>query len=118
MKMPLFITAIAALSLAALAVIFAADTVPIQGNYSKSRLDDICADAGGKSYGDGDKAYGCSRENVTVECWRDGSCKGYVYFQIAASRSRIADPAALLMQSPTAKEVATSAPGDTLTQQR
>ncbi|HEV8389820.1 MAG TPA: hypothetical protein VGQ35_08250 [Dongiaceae bacterium] len=117
MKIHLFIAAIAALSLAALAVTFAATIVPIQGRYSKTGLDGICAVAGGKSYGSTNKAYGCSKGTVTVECRKDGACTGYVYFQIVADGPMTSDPAALLQHSSNPKRVTTSAGDELLTQQ-
>ena len=68
---------------------FAAKIVEIQGKYSKIKLDGICAANGGNSYGTADTAYGCTKGNVSVECQKDGSCKGYVFMQ-AAQRNTIA----------------------------
>lgn len=89
MKTRTFIAAVAALGLSTVA--FTADTasaakiIPIQGKYSKIKLDGICAANGGSSYGTADTAYGCS--------------KGYVFMQAAGSGMNTAhNPQAVLQQ--------------------
>ena len=103
MKTRSFIAAIAALSLSTLAVTaapaLAAKIVEIQGKYTKIKLDGICAANGGNSYGTADTAYGCSKGNVTVECQKDGSCKGYVFMQSAQRNTIAGNPASVLQQS-------------------
>lgn len=117
------IAAIAALSLSILAVTavpaFAAKIVEIQGKYSKIKLDGICAANGGNSYGTADTAYGCSKGNVTVECQKDGSCKGYIFMQAAQRNTIMGNPASVLQQSeaPTTRGTMNGAAGGTLTQQ-
>jgi hypothetical protein len=113
----LFIAAIAAASLVGLDAIFTATTVPIAGRYSKASLDDICAASGGRGYGSADKAYGCSRRNVTVECRNDGTCKGYVYFRLASEIPAAGDPAALLLPASAPGRAMSENAGDVLTQQ-
>ena len=109
MKTRSFFAAIAALSLSTLALTAgdaaAAKIVEIQGKYSKIKLDGICAANGGNSYGSADTAYGCSKGNVTVECQKDGSCKGYVFMQSAQRNTIAGNPASVLQQSeaPTAR---------------
>jgi len=92
----LFFAAIAAAGLVGLDAIFTATTVPIEGRYSKASLDEICAAVGGKGYGSVGKAYGCSKESITVECRNDGACNGYVYFRREADIPAAGDPLALL----------------------
>jgi len=123
MKTRSLIAAIAALSLSTLAVIaepaFAAKIVEIQGKYSKIKLDGICSANGGSSYGTADTAYGCSKGNVSVECQKDGSCKGYIFFQ-ASQRNKIAgNPGSVLQQSeaPLTRGTIGGAAGGVLTQQ-
>src|SRR5687767_2443925 len=123
MKIRSLIVAAAALSLSTLALTagdaFAAKIVPIQGKYSKIRLDGICAANGGNSYGTADTAYGCSKGNVTVECNKDGSCKGFVFMQSSQRNSIAGNPASVLQQSeaPTARGTMNGAAGGVLTQQ-
>jgi hypothetical protein len=119
-----FIAAIAALSLSTLAFTagdaFAAKIIPIQGKYSKIKLDGICAANGGSSYGTADTAYGCSKGNVTVECGKDGSCKGYVFMQAAGTGMNTAhNPQAVLQQwqTPTNQGTTNNTIGGTLTAQ-
>ena len=122
MKIRSLIMAAAALSLSTLAFTavdaFAAKIVPIQGKYSKIRLDGICAANGGNSYGTADTAYGCSKGNVTVECQKDGSCKGYVFMQSSQRNSIAGDPGSVLQQSEApAKRGTLSSGGGALTAQ-
>ncbi len=123
MKTRSLIAAIAALSLSTLAVTaapaFAAKIVEIQGKYSKIKLDGICAANGGNSYGTADGTYGCSKGNVTVECQKDGSCKGYIFMQSAQRNTIAGNPASVLQQSeaPTARGTMNGAAGGVLTQQ-
>ena len=117
MKIHFFIATIAALSLAALVATFATTTVPIQGKHSRADLKGICDAVGGKSYGSTGKAYGCSKGTVTVECLRDDSCKGYVYFRNASARPNTRDPAALLQHRTAPEPTTIGAAGDVLTQQ-
>jgi|SRR5687767_2885859 len=117
------IAVVAALSLSTLAVsaapAFAAKIVEIQGKYSKIKLDGICAANGGNSYGTADTAYGCSKGNVTVECNKDGSCKGYVFMQSAQRNAIAGNPASVLQQSeaPMTRGTMNGAAGGVLTQQ-
>jgi len=113
----LVIAAIAAASLVGVNATFTATTVPIEGRYSKASLHDICAAAGGKDYGSADKAYGCSKNHVTVECRNDGSCKGYVYFRRESDISATGDPLALLQPTSASGQVTSSNSGELLTQQ-
>lgn len=124
MKTRTFIAAVAALGLSTVA--FTADTasaakiIPIQGKYSKIKLDGICAANGGSSYGTADTAYGCSKGNVTVECGKDGSCKGYVFMQAAGSGMNTAhNPQAVLQQwqAPSSQIKLNNTIGGTLTAQ-
>lgn len=123
MKTRSLIAVVAALSLSTLAVTatpaFAAKIVEIQGKYSKIKLDGICAANGGNSYGTADTAYGCSKGNVTVECQKDGSCKGYIFMQSAQRNTIVGNPASVLQQSeaPTARGTMNGAAGGVLTQQ-
>ena len=82
MKMRSFIVAVAALSFAtvALATGAAAETkiVNISKKYSKLGLEAICTREGGSSYGVTGGSYGCTKGNNTVECQKDGTCKGYI----------------------------------------
>lgn len=103
--------------MAALAATFSTVTVPIQGGHSRVDLEGICDAVGGKSYGAAGKAYGCSKGTVTVECLRDGSCKGYVYFRIASARPNAGDPAALLQRRSAPGPVTIRAAGDMLPQE-
>jgi hypothetical protein len=77
---------IAALTLCALAFTAsgtsaATEIVPIQGKYSKLKLDGICAAVGGQSYGS-TSAYGCAKGKNTVECDGKGTCTGYIGLQV------------------------------------
>jgi len=123
MKTRSLIAVVAALSLSILAVTaapaLAAKIVEIQGKYTKIKLDGICAANGGNSYGTADTAYGCSKGNVTVECNKDGSCKGYVFMQSAQRNTIAGNPASVLQQSeaPTARGTMNGAAGGVLTQQ-
>ena len=123
MKTRSLIAVVAALSLSILAVTaapaFAAKIVEIQGKYTKIKLDGICAANGGNSYDTADTAYGCSKGNVTVECNKDGSCKGYVFMQSAQRNTIAGNPASVLQQSeaPTARGTMNGAAGGVLTQQ-
>jgi len=116
------IAAIAALSLSTLALTAgdaaATKVIEIQGKYSKIKLDGICSANGGSSYGTADTAYGCSKGNVTVECTKDGSCKGYV-FKAAPGGNHTMTPNAVLQQSdaPQMRGTTSSAAGGVLTQQ-
>ena len=119
-----FIAAIAALSLSTLVFTagdaFAAKIIPIQGKYSKIKLDGICAANGGSSYGKADTAYGCSKGNVTVECSKDGSCNGYVFMQAAGMGMNTAhNPQAVLQQwqTPSNQGTTNNTIGGTLTAQ-
>ena len=123
MKTRSLIAVVAALSLSALAVTaapaFAAKIVEIQGKYSKIKLDGICSANGGNSYGTADTAYGCSKGNVTVECNKDGSCKGFIFMQSAQRNTIAGNPASVLQQSeaPTKPGTMNGAAGGVLTQQ-
>lgn len=117
MKIRFFIATIAALSLAALAATFATTTVAIEGSHSRVDLAAVCDAVGGKFYGSAGKAYGCSKGTVTVECLRDSSCKGYVYFRMASARRSASDPATLLQHRTAPRPVTIGAAGDVLTQQ-
>jgi hypothetical protein len=122
MKTRSFIAAIAALSLSTLALTAgeaaATKVIEIQGKYSKIKLDGICSANGGNSYGTADTAYGCSKGNVTVECQKDGSCKGYVFFKAASGGNHMVSPSAVLQQSDAPQMRGTAnAVGGTLTQQ-
>lgn len=72
MRIRSVIVAVAALSLPILSLTagdaLAQKIVPIQGKYSKIKLDGICAANGGQSYGTADTAYGCTKGSNTVEC--------------------------------------------------
>ena len=121
MKTHSFIAAVAALGVSTLAFTadnaFAAKIIPIQGKYSKIKLDGICSANGGHSYGTADTAYGCSKGNVTVECNKDGSCTGYVFMLTTGISNNIAhNPQAVLQQwqSPTGQGAVSS--GSELTQ--
>ena len=103
---------IAAMSVTALAAAFATTTVPIESNHSRADLESICDAVDGKSYGSAGKAYGCSRGTVTVECLRDGSCTGYVYFRMASSGPSTNDAAALLQHRSATRTVTVGAAGD------
>jgi hypothetical protein len=119
MKTHSFIAAVAAFGVSTLAFTagdaFAAKIIPIQGKYSKIKLDGICAANGGNSYGTADTAYGCSKGNVTVECNKDGSCTGYVFMLTTGAGNHVArNPEALLMQqsqSPAARDVTGASTG-------
>lgn len=118
------IAAIAALSLSTLALTAgdaaATKIIEIQGKYSKIKLDGICSANGGSSYGTADTAYGCSKGNVTVECTKDGSCKGYVFFKAAPGGNHMTNPNAVLQQSDAPQmrgTASSSAAGGILTQQ-
>ena len=123
MKTRSLIAVVAALSLSTLAVIaapaFAAKIVEIQGKYSKIKLDGICAANGGNSYGTAGGTYGCSKGNVTVECNKDGSCKGFIFMQSAQRNTIAGNPASVLQQSeaPTKPGTMNGAAGGVLTQQ-
>ena len=123
MKTRSLIAAIAALSLSmfaiAVAPAVAAKVVEIQGKYSKIKLDGICAANGGNSYGTADTAYGCSKGNVTVECQKDGSCKGYIFMKAASGGNHMVNPGAVLQQSdsPQMRGTKSGASGGVLTQQ-
>ena len=123
MKTLSFIAAIAALSLSTLALTAgeaaATKVIEIQGKYSKIKLDGICSANGGSSYGSADTAYGCSKGNVTVECQKDGSCKGYIFMQAAQRNTIMGSPASVLQQSeaPVKRGTMNGAAGGTLTQQ-
>jgi len=88
MKRFSFIAAIAALSLGSVAIATEAAAeakiVNISKKYSKIQLDTVCAKEGGSSYGTADTAYGCTKGKNTVECNKDGSCKGYMWMQAAS----------------------------------
>lgn len=112
-----FVAATAALSVAALVATFATATVTIQGNHSRVDLEGICDAVDGKSYGSAGKAYGCSRGTVTVECVRDDSCKGYMYFRIASARPNANDPAALLQHRSAPKPITIGAAGNAAIQE-
>jgi hypothetical protein len=119
-----FIAAIAAPSLSTLAYTagdaFAAKIIPIQGKYSKIKLDGICAANGGSSYGTADTAYGCTKGNVTVECGKDGSCNGYVFMQpVGMGMNTAHNPQAVLQQwlMPTNQGTVNDMIGGTLTAQ-
>ena len=121
MKTHSFIAAIAALSLSTLALTAgeaaATKVIEIQGKYSKIKLDGICSANGGSSYGTADTAYGCSKGNVTVECQKDGSCKGYIFMKAASGENHMVSPGAVLQQSDAQMRGTTNAVGGTLTQQ-
>jgi hypothetical protein len=117
MKIRFFIATIAALSLAALVATFATTTVAIQGSHSRVDLAGICDASGGRFYGSAGKAYGCSKGTVTVECLRDGACKGYVYFRMAFAPRNTSDPATLLQHRTAPRPVTIGAAGDVLTHQ-
>ncbi|HKP27715.1 MAG TPA: hypothetical protein VJV39_27845 [Dongiaceae bacterium] len=123
MKAHSFIAAIAALTLSTLALTAsdatAAKIIEITGKYSKIKLDGICSANGGNSYGTADTAYGCSKGNVTVECQKDGSCKGYVFMKAASGHGQMVSPGAVLQQSdaPQMRSTIRGAAGGTLTQQ-
>jgi hypothetical protein len=84
-----FAATIAALTVCALAFTasdaFAAEVVPIQGKYSKVKLDGICAANGGQSYGN-TSAYGCTKGKNTVECDGKGNCTGYIGLQVQTGK--------------------------------
>lgn len=63
---------------------FATEIVPIQGKYSKVRLDSICSANGGQSYGN-TSANGCTKGKNTVECDGKGNCTGYIGLQVQTS---------------------------------
>jgi hypothetical protein len=122
MKTRSLIAAIAALSLSTLMTAtpaFAVKVVEIQGKYSKIKLDGICSANGGNSYGTADTAYGCTKGNVSVECQKDGSCKGYVFMQAAQRNTIGGNPGSVLQQSeaPTKQGTMNGAAGGVLTQQ-
>ena len=87
MKTRSLVATVAALTLSTLAVTagdaFATKITPLQGKYSKIKLDGICAREGGQSYGTADTAYGCTKGNNTVECNKDGTCTGYNFSRMA-----------------------------------
>ena len=99
-----FIAAVTAAGLSTL-VLTASDALatritPIQGKYSKIKLDGICAKEGGSSYGTADTAYGCTKGNNTVECNKDGSCTGYTWLKAGPGGRGIAGSPEGILQSP------------------
>lgn len=107
MRIRSVIVAVAALSLPILSLTagdaLAQKIVPIQGKYSKIKLDGICAANGGQSYGTADTAYGCTKGSNTVECNKDGSCTGYVGLVASAGGRRVWSSAeSVLQQAPAA----------------
>jgi hypothetical protein len=104
MKAIAFAATTAALAVCALAFtasdVFATEIVPIQGKYSKVKLDGICSAVGGASYGN-TSAYGCTKGKNTVECDGKGNCTGYIGMQVQPSgKTETGIPGAVLQFSP------------------
>ncbi len=109
--------AIAALVVSALGfganVAQATKIVPIQGKYSKIKLDGICAANGGQSYGAATGGYGCTKGPNTVECSKEGDCKGYIGLEAAPTGLTNVKPGEVLQMSrqPVKPGVTTGAAG-------
>src|ERR1041385_8939771 len=92
MKTRSFIGTVAALSVASVALAAgtfiggaAADfkTIPLGKTYSSAELAALCSRDGGRSYRMARGTYGCILGTNVVECWNDGSCRGYTATPLA-----------------------------------